>query len=258
MSETFDQEENMSCESIAHDLIFKASKTSWEAHPFSSDEKGKHLYFFKHPEYHKLDRYHLRSYIKLNVRTKLHELYPDQFPNLDTIGDALKRQLKVYGVVDFISAEDSSNEGEDDFWASIESIYIPNAEYEAKIRKVNRVMSASSDKKLDKPAIEEVADEEEIKIAADQDNQESTKVRKKQKKDSMDDSWKEEFECPISKEIMKDPVIGSDGHSYERLQIEAWLRKNPVSPLTEDPMTIEELRPNRTLKKIIDAWRNRL
>lgn len=246
----------MSCESIAHDLIFKASKTSWEAHPFSSDEKGTHLYFFKHPEYKKLDRYHLRSHIKLNVRTKLHELYPDQFPNLDTIGDALKRQLKVYGVVDFISAEDSSNEGEENFWASIESIYITHAEYEAKIRKVNRVMSASSDKKLDKSAMGDVPDEEEVKIAIEQDQSEDVKVKKKQKIISPDDKWKLECECTISKEIMKDPVVGPDGHSYERSVIEAHLKIKPISPITEEPMTIESLTPNRALKTIIDIWRD--
>lgn len=246
----------MSCESIVHDLIFKASKTSWEAYPFSNDEKGSHLYFFKHPEYKKLDHYHLRSHIKLNVRTKLHELYPDLFPNLDTIGDALKRQLKVYGVVNFISAEDSSNEGEENFWASIESIYIPHAEYEAKIRKVNRMMLASSEKKLDKSAMEDIPDEEEVKIAIEQDESEDVKVKEKQKIQSPDNKWKLECECTISKEIMNDPVIGPDGHTYERSVIEAHLKIKPISPITEEPMTIESLTPNRALKTIIDAWRD--
>ena len=30
------------------------------------------------------------------------------------------------------------------------------------------------------------------------------------------------FECPITHEIMHDPVIDKDGNSYERVAIEAW------------------------------------
>ena len=32
--------------------------------------------------------------------------------------------------------------------------------------------------------------------------------------------------CPISMEIMRDPVICADGHTYERADIEAWLANN--------------------------------
>ncbi len=31
---------------------------------------------------------------------------------------------------------------------------------------------------------------------------------------------------------MKDPVFSSDGYSYERESIAAWLRNNSVSPVT--------------------------
>ncbi|MCC2667386.1 MAG: hypothetical protein K0S63_1302, partial [Gammaproteobacteria bacterium] len=31
------------------------------------------------------------------------------------------------------------------------------------------------------------------------------------------------FECPITAEIMLDPLMASDGHSYERIAIEKWL-----------------------------------
>jgi len=45
-----------------------------------------------------------------------------------------------------------------------------------------------------------------------------------------------EFKCPITLEIMRDPVILPDGHTYERVAVEAALRRNPVSPLTRQPM----------------------
>ena len=38
--------------------------------------------------------------------------------------------------------------------------------------------------------------------------------------------------CPISMEIMRDPVIAADGHTYERAEIEAWFANNRTSPKT--------------------------
>jgi tetratricopeptide (TPR) repeat protein len=40
------------------------------------------------------------------------------------------------------------------------------------------------------------------------------------------------FICPITHEIMKDPVIASDGHTYERSAIKKWRRNNEASPIT--------------------------
>eukprot|EP01128_Nolandella_sp_AFSM9_P008725 TRINITY_DN5402_c0_g1_i1.p1 TRINITY_DN5402_c0_g1~~TRINITY_DN5402_c0_g1_i1.p1 ORF type:complete len:763 (-),score=155.00 TRINITY_DN5402_c0_g1_i1:7-2235(-) len=54
---------------------------------------------------------------------------------------------------------------------------------------------------------------------------------------------------------MVDPVIDPDGNSYERKAIEEWLGKNSVSPVTRNPLTVAELRPNRALKDSIDLVR---
>jgi hypothetical protein len=35
----------------------------------------------------------------------------------------------------------------------------------------------------------------------------------------------EVFVCPITMEVMRDPVIAADGHTYEREAIENWLRR---------------------------------
>lgn len=53
---------------------------------------------------------------------------------------------------------------------------------------------------------------------------------------------------------MRDPVIGSDGRSYERTAIIHWLRSNPCSPLTRQPMTASSLKPNYALKSAIDRF----
>merc|ERR1719473_252605 len=40
------------------------------------------------------------------------------------------------------------------------------------------------------------------------------------------------FICPITQDIMRDPVITVDGQTYERAAISEWLQKNDTSPLT--------------------------
>ncbi|KAG7227522.1 hypothetical protein INR49_005337, partial [Caranx melampygus] len=55
----------------------------------------------------------------------------------------------------------------------------------------------------------------------------------------------DEFLCPITRELMKDPVIAADGYSYERESIESWIRgKNKTSPMTNLPLQTTLLTPN--------------
>ena len=42
----------------------------------------------------------------------------------------------------------------------------------------------------------------------------------------------EVFFCPITHELMRDPVSTVDGLTYERSAIETWLATNDTSPLT--------------------------
>lgn len=39
------------------------------------------------------------------------------------------------------------------------------------------------------------------------------------------------FLCPITRELMIDPVIDPDGNSYERSAIENWLKQHSTSPI---------------------------
>ena len=46
-----------------------------------------------------------------------------------------------------------------------------------------------------------------------------------------------DFICPITQEIMRDPVIALDGHSYERTAITQWFGLGRIkSPLTNAPL----------------------
>ena len=42
--------------------------------------------------------------------------------------------------------------------------------------------------------------------------------------------------CAITQELPLDPVTAEDGNIYERSAIEAWLKKQQKSPLTNTPM----------------------
>ncbi|CAF3592277.1 unnamed protein product [Rotaria socialis] len=65
----------------------------------------------------------------------------------------------------------------------------------------------------------------------------------------------ETFICPITHELMVDPVIDGDGNSYERGAIEDWLQRNGTSPITRVPLLASDLRPNRALKTAIYEYR---
>jgi len=53
----------------------------------------------------------------------------------------------------------------------------------------------------------------------------------------------------ITFEIMNDPVVTKNGRSYERATIIEHLKRSPTDPLTREPLTINELRPNIALKE---------
>ena len=65
------------------------------------------------------------------------------------------------------------------------------------------------------------------------------------------------FLCPISSEVMTDPVVTADGHTYERAGIRRWLESHGTSPSTGATLANKELTPNYTLRKSIEEWREK-
>jgi len=62
------------------------------------------------------------------------------------------------------------------------------------------------------------------------------------------------FLCPITREVMRDPVIAEDGHSYERAAIQEWLSRRcarPTSPVTGAMLSSIDLFPNHALRSSI-------
>ena len=66
-----------------------------------------------------------------------------------------------------------------------------------------------------------------------------------------------EFECPIKMELMNEPAIAADGHSYERSAITAWLENNNTSPNTNDELEHKMVTPNHALRIMIKDWKAR-
>ena len=66
--------------------------------------------------------------------------------------------------------------------------------------------------------------------------------------------------CPITQELLEDPVIAADGFTYEREAIERWLGMgtNRRSPTTNAPLAHRALVPNRSLASLVHAYRGRL
>lgn len=65
------------------------------------------------------------------------------------------------------------------------------------------------------------------------------------------------FICPISQERMKNPVVSTCGHTYEKIEIEGWVEKclkenkSPQCPLCREP--VNNFVANFILKQALDV-----
>ena len=57
--------------------------------------------------------------------------------------------------------------------------------------------------------------------------------------------------CPISMALMQEPYLATDGHTYERECIAAWLENHDTSPLTNDQLPSKMIIPNHALRSLI-------
>ncbi|GER55162.1 U-box domain-containing protein 13 [Striga asiatica] len=65
----------------------------------------------------------------------------------------------------------------------------------------------------------------------------------------------DDFRCPISLELMNDPVIVSTGQTYERSCIEKWLEAGHATcPKTQQALSSTSLTPNYVLRSLIAQW----
>jgi hypothetical protein len=53
--------------------------------------------------------------------------------------------------------------------------------------------------------------------------------------------------CPITQDVMREPVIDKEGNTYEKSAILEWLKTSNISPITRNVISASELIPNRAL-----------
>lgn len=60
--------------------------------------------------------------------------------------------------------------------------------------------------------------------------------------------------CPLTLQPFYKPVLGSDGQTYERRAIRAWLRDKQTSPISRAPMHMFDLRGNRLAANLSEFY----
>ncbi|CAH9084659.1 unnamed protein product [Cuscuta europaea] len=71
------------------------------------------------------------------------------------------------------------------------------------------------------------------------------------------------FLCPLTKQVMREPVTTENGQTFEREAIEKWFKeckasgRNPVCPITHRELKSTELNPSIALSKTIKEWNAR-
>lgn len=58
-------------------------------------------------------------------------------------------------------------------------------------------------------------------------------------------------------EVMEDPYVAADGHTYEHRAIKAWLQKYKISPVTNQRLPHLSIIPNHSLHAAIQQWKSR-
>ncbi|XP_054784611.1 U-box domain-containing protein 9-like [Prosopis cineraria] len=72
---------------------------------------------------------------------------------------------------------------------------------------------------------------------------------------SKNSGFPEEFKCPLSKELMRDPVIVASGKTYDRPFIQKWLKAgNRTCPQTQQVLSHAVLTPNHLIREMIEQW----
>jgi U-box domain len=88
------------------------------------------------------------------------------------------------------------------------------------------------------------------------DEASSTCVEEEEEDELLEVSIPSQFICPLTLDIMKDPLVSRHGQSYEREAIMSWLGAgNTTCPMTRKPLRLVDLISNHRLKTQIECWK---
>ena len=71
----------------------------------------------------------------------------------------------------------------------------------------------------------------------------------------MDSEIPDIFVCPLTMDLMKDPLYSKYGHNFERNAILLWLAKENTCPITRQPLFPSMLIPDNSLQVKLKAWK---
>ena len=121
------------------------------------------------------------------------------------------------------------------------------AEDEKKETQQSSKKSKAKAKKAKARAEQQAAEEEAHRV-------EQAAAAAEQQAAAADELLPDAYVCPITQELMNDPVFASDGHTYERQAIERWIAKNATSPKTGCELEMTMLFPNHAMRGQIREW----
>ncbi|KAL8052957.1 hypothetical protein ABFX02_05G039500 [Erythranthe guttata] len=93
-------------------------------------------------------------------------------------------------------------------------------------------------------------------ISAPKDSSDGADIEKLDENKKLDSPIiPDDFLCPISLELMRDPVIVATGQTYERSYIQRWIDcGNTTCPKTQQKLRHVTLTPNYVLRSLISQW----
>eukprot|EP00879_Flechtneria_rotunda_P024242 GHRR01025690.1.p1 GENE.GHRR01025690.1~~GHRR01025690.1.p1 ORF type:complete len:195 (+),score=62.61 GHRR01025690.1:196-780(+) len=63
------------------------------------------------------------------------------------------------------------------------------------------------------------------------------------------------FLCPLSRRVLKDPVVACDGFTYDRRAVQEFFESGQrISPLTKQPLRSTATLPNHVIKCAVNEW----
>jgi U-box domain len=62
------------------------------------------------------------------------------------------------------------------------------------------------------------------------------------------------FVCPLTMDVMFDPVLDAEGNTYERSALFKWLQHNPTSPVSRQPLHERMVVTNNALRETIHEF----
>lgn len=80
-------------------------------------------------------------------------------------------------------------------------------------------------------------------------------IRDRKKSNSTDLTIPADFRCPISLDLVRDPVVVSTGQTYDRASINLWIESGHTTcPKTGQTLDHTGMIPNRALRNLITMW----